>query len=139
MKSLDLRNPPIRRILLIRLRNIGDVLLMVPMIRAFREAFPSAYLAAVVNAGTEEMLTGNPLLNEVLVFDPRWKTLPLRERVAQEGKFVWGMRKRRFDLAVNTTEGDRGAFLCLSSGARIKVGLSDPRGLLWKGRVFDHL
>ena len=139
MRSFNLQNPPVRRILLIRLRNIGDVLLMVPMIRAFREAFPEAYLAAMVNAGTEEMLTGNPLLNEVLVFDPRWKSLPLWERVAQEGRFVWGVRKRRFDLVVNTTEGDRGAFLCLSSGARIKVGLYDPRGLWWKGRVYDRL
>ena len=139
MKSLNLQRAPIRRILLIRLRNIGDVLLMVPMIRAFREAFPEAYLAALVNAGTEEMLTGNPLLNEVLVFDPRWKTLSFRERVAQEGKFVWEVRKRGFDLAVNTTEGDRGAFLSLGSGARIKVGLYDASGLWWKSRVYDHL
>ncbi len=139
MKGPNLKNPPVQRILLIRLRNIGDVLLMVPTIRAFREAFPEAYLAAAVNAGTEEMLTGNPLLNEVLVFDPRWKTLPFRQKVAQEGKFVWGVRKRRFDLAINTTEGDRGAFLCLSSGARIKVGLYDTNGLWWKSKVYDHM
>ena len=139
MKSLNLQYPPVRKILLIRLRNIGDVLLMVPTIRAFREAFPEAYLAAAVNAGTEEMLTGNPLLDEILVFDPRWKRLPFRQRVAQEGKFVWEVRKRGFDLAINTTEGDRGAFLCLSSGARIKVGLYDASGLWWKARVYDHL
>ena len=139
MKNLDIRKKPVERILLIRLRNIGDVLLMVPTIRVFRDFFPRAYIAALVNAGTEEMLTGNPLLDEVLVFDPRWKALPLGQRIAQEGKFVWGVRKRRFDLAINMTEGDRGAFLCLSSGARIKVGLNDPRGLWWKSRVYDHL
>ena len=139
MKSLNLQNPPVRKILLIRLRNIGDVLLLVPTLRAFREAFPQAHLAVAVNAGTEEMLTGNPLLDEILVFDPRWKRLPFRERVAQEGKFVWEVRKRGFDLAINTTEGDRGAFLCLSTGARIKVGLYDASGLWWKGRVYDHL
>ncbi|NWF55787.1 MAG: putative lipopolysaccharide heptosyltransferase III [Syntrophaceae bacterium] len=139
MKSPDLQNPPVQKILLIRLRNIGDVLLMVPTIRAFREAFPGAQLAALVNAGTEEMLTGNPLLDEVLVFDPRWKMLPLTQRVVQEGKFLWEVRRRGFDLAINTTEGDRGAFLCLASGARIKVGLYDASGLWWKGRVYDRL
>ncbi|HEX7372010.1 MAG TPA: glycosyltransferase family 9 protein, partial [Thermodesulfobacteriota bacterium] len=138
MKNLDLRKEPVERILLVRLRNIGDVLLLIPTLRAFREAYPRAYLAAVVNAGTEEMLSGNPLLDEILVFDPHWKALPLRQRVAREGKFVWEVRKRNFDLAINMTEGDRGAFLCLASGARWKVGLNDPRGLWWKRWVYDH-
>jgi heptosyltransferase-3 len=138
VKNLDLRKEPVKRILLIRLRNIGDVLLLVPTLRAFREAYPRAYLAAVVNAGTEEMLSGNPLLDEILVFDPHWKALPLRQRVAREGKFVWEVRKRKFDLTINMTEGDRGAFLCLASGARWKVGLNDPRGLWWKRWVYDH-
>ena len=138
MKNLDLRTEPVERILLIRLRNIGDVLLLVPTIRAFRENFPKAYLAALVNAGTEEMLSGNPLLDEILVFDPHWKALPLRQRVAREGKFVSEVRQPKFDLAINMTEGDRGAFLCLASGARWKVGLYDPRGLWWKGRIYDH-
>ena len=138
MKTLDLKREPPGRILLIRLRNIGDVLLMVPTIRAFREAFPRAHLAALVNAGTEEMLTGNPLLDEVLIFDPGWKTLPFGDRIVREWKFVGEVRKRKFDLAVNMTEGDRGAFLCLASGARRKVGVYDPHGLWWKGRVYDH-
>ncbi len=138
MKNLDLRTEPVERILLIRLRNIGDVLLMGPTIRAFREAFPKAYLAALVNAGTEEMLSGNPLLDEILVFDPHWKALPLRQRFRREGKFVREVRRRKFDLAINMTEGDRGAFLCLASGARWKVGLHDPRGLWWKKWVYDH-
>jgi heptosyltransferase-3 len=139
VKSLDIRKEPVERVLLIRLRNIGDVLLMVPTIRAFREAFPRAYLAAAVNAGTEEMLTGNPLLDEILMFDPQWKALPLGQRIAREGRFVSEVRKRKFDLAVNLTEGDRGAFMCLASGARVKVGMYHPRGLWWKGRIYDHL
>jgi len=139
VKSLDLNREKVERILLIRLRNIGDVLLMVPTVRAFREAFPRAFLAAAVNAGTEEMLTGNPLLDEILVFDPRWKTLPFLQRIAREAEFARKVHRGKFDLAVNLTEGDRGAFLCLASRARIKVGMRHPRGLWWKGRVYDHL
>ncbi|MGE5252713.1 MAG: putative lipopolysaccharide heptosyltransferase III [Planctomycetaceae bacterium] len=138
MRTLDIREKRVERILLIRLRNIGDVLLMVPTIRSFREAFPKVYLAALVNAGTEEMLSGNPLLDEILVFDPQWKALPLRHRVAREGKFLREVRRRKFDLTINMTEGDRGAFLCLASGSRWKVGLRDPHGLWWKRWVYDH-
>jgi len=140
MKNCLLENNRVERILLIRLRNIGDVLLMVPTIRAFRDAFPRAYIAALVNTGTEEMLTGNPLLNEVLLFDPCWKTLPLGKRMATQMKFVWEVRRRKFDLAINMTEGDRGAFLSLASGARVKVGMYQPGpSFWWKKRVFHRL
>jgi heptosyltransferase-3 len=140
VKDCRLMNRPVERVLLIRLRNIGDVLLMVPTIRAFREAFPRAHLAALVNAGTEEMLTGNPLLDEILVFDPRWKLLPWWRRAAKEMKFLWEVRRRKCDLAVNLTEGDRGAFLCLASGAREKVGVYEAGPTLWwKKRIFHCL
>ncbi len=140
MKNCSLENKRVDRILLIRLRNIGDVLLIVPALRAFREAFPRAHIAALVNSGTEEMLTGNPLLNEVLVFERRWKELPLPQKTARQMSFLRDIRSRRFDLAVNMTEGDRGAFLCLASGAALKVGLYDPgSGLWWKKRIFDCL
>lgn len=140
MKFLDLRKESVERILLIRLRNIGDVLLMVPAIRTFRSAFPRAFIAAVVNAGTEEMLTNNPLLDDVLVFDPHWKELAFAERVAREMEFIGEIRRRRCDLAVNMTEGDRGAFLCLASGAKYKVGLfNNDHSFWWKKHIYDHI
>jgi heptosyltransferase III len=139
LKTPDLRGKNIDRILLIRLRNIGDVLLMVPTIRAFRQAFPKAWISALVNSGTEEMLTANPLLDEVLVFEPRWKELPFFEHWRNELAFAALVRRRKFDLAVNLTEGDRGAFLCLASGAAFKTGIYEAGNRWWKTRVFDHL
>ena len=140
MRTLNLPRKKIDRILLIRLRNIGDVLLMVPTIRAFRQAFPKAFISALVNSGTEEMLTVNPLLDEVLVFDPRWKELPFLEHWRNELAFAAQVRRRKFDLAVNLTEGDRGAFLCLASGAALKTGIyENNKALWWKARIFDHL
>ncbi|NCO84435.1 MAG: glycosyltransferase family 9 protein, partial [Nitrospirae bacterium] len=46
----------IKKILVIKLRHIGDVLLSVPVFRALRENFPEAHIAALVNSGTEEVL-----------------------------------------------------------------------------------
>lgn len=136
----DLEIKDIHRILLIRLRKIGDVLLMVPAIRAIRQKFPEAFIAALVNAGTESMLSGNPLLDEILIFDPQWKKLPFKERIKKEWELFRKVRQRRFDLAINFTEGDRGAFLCLASGARLKVGvLRRDSSLWWKKIVFDKL
>ncbi len=140
MKNLDLKQTAVKRILLVRFRNIGDVLLTVPAIRSFRAAFPKAFIAAAVNAGTEAMLTENPALDEILVFDPNWKGLPRAQRLSQEWKFVAEIRRRRFDLVVNLTEGDRGAFLSLASGAKYRVGLfRQDRTLWWKKRIYDHM
>lgn len=136
----NLKNEKIHRILLIRLRKIGDVLLLVPTIKAFRQKFPAAYIAALVNAGTEPVLSGSPYLNEILIFDPKWKDLPIYQKIKKECKFVRQIRQRRFDLAINFTEGDRGAFLCLASGARLKVGVwRRDRTLWWKKLIFDYL
>lgn len=135
-----LQDKNIQRILLIRLRKIGDVLLMVPAIRAFRQKFPKAYLAALVNAGTESMLSGNPFLDEILIFDPLWKKLPFKQRMKKEWEFIWRVRQRRFDLAINFTEGDRGAFFCLASGAPFKVGvLRKDTSFWWKKIIFHQL
>ena len=58
----------VNRILVIKLRHIGDVLLTAPVFKALKKAFPSARTAALVNAGTEEVLKGNAHIDEIFVF-----------------------------------------------------------------------
>ena len=57
------------RILVIKLRYLGDVLLTTPVFDALRSRFPQAFLAAVVNKGTEDMLTGNPAVNKIFTVE----------------------------------------------------------------------
>jgi ADP-heptose:LPS heptosyltransferase len=54
-------------ILVIKLRYIGDVLLATPVLSALRERFPDARLTMAVNRGTEDVVNGNPLLDDVLI------------------------------------------------------------------------
>ena len=97
--------------MIIKLRHIGDVLLTVPTIRALREAFNDAEISVLVNKGTEEMLTGNPLLNEIIVYKRDINRLSLSQRVKNEIIFVSDLRKKGFDLVVDLTSGDRPALL----------------------------
>jgi len=119
----------IKRILVIKLRHIGDVLLTLPTIRAIKDCLPNGRISALVSKGTEPMFTGNPLLEEVIGVD---RSLELRADLhATWNLFLW-MRKRRFDLALDLTGGERPAFLAWMSGAPVRLG--------WKGnkkRVFD--
>jgi predicted lipopolysaccharide heptosyltransferase III len=119
-----------KRVLIIKLRYLGDVLLSTPVLAALRTAFPQARLSMLVNPGTEAMLAENPHLDEVLIVE-RGRS-PLRQL-----RFVAALRRRRFDLVVDLTDGDRAAIVSRLTGAAVRVGFN--RGDRWRGRLYTHL
>jgi ADP-heptose:LPS heptosyltransferase len=111
---------PPRRLLVLRTEQIGDVLLTTPALRALRESFPDAYIAALVQKMTAPLLQTNPHLDEVIACSLPWCDRdrhpiqirhPLRRRLASIG-YHWRclktamqvgaqLRKRRFDVAIS--------------------------------------
>lgn len=129
----------IRSIVAFKLRHIGDVLLSTPAFRALRKAFPGARIAAVVNEETQDMLSGNPDIDQVIAFRRGLKDAGGKRRFRQELGLLREIRSLRPEMAVNFTEGDRGAILSLLSGARFRVGVDPARRGLWgKERLFTH-
>ena len=130
----------IRRILAVKLKKIGDVVMTVPALRAIRDTYPEAYLAVLVNSGTEAVLEGLDWIDEVIVFDRRSKRGRLWQRAARQLAFLKELRRRRFDLVIQMTKGDRGAIAALLSGARLRAGV-DPEGRGFPGKrfLFTHL
>lgn len=90
---------PPKSILVVATRRIGDVLLTTPLIRSLRRAWPEARIDALVFAGTEGILAGNPDLNQVITVAQR---LPLSQHL----RFLlrWW---RSYDLALSVVPGDR--------------------------------
>jgi len=130
----------VRSIIVFKQRNIGDVLLATPAIHALRRAWPSARIAVAVNSGTEEMITGNPDVDRVIVFDRSAREAGGIRRMREELRFLSEIRSWRPDLVVQLTEGDRGAILAFLSGARFRVGVAPARRGLWgKEKLFTHL
>ena len=64
MKPIKL--PPDPRVLVVAMRRLGDVLLTTPLIHSVKRAFPAASIDALVFAGTEGILSGNPDLAGVI-------------------------------------------------------------------------
>jgi len=58
-----------KKILLVRLDRIGDVLLSTPVIKAVRDAYPESHIAMMVRPYAREIVEGNPYLNEVIIYD----------------------------------------------------------------------
>ncbi|APZ43808.1 putative lipopolysaccharide heptosyltransferase III [Acidihalobacter ferrooxydans] len=111
-------------ILVIKFRNIGDVLLTAPLITALHTA--GHRVSALVKSGTEAMLEGHPQLDDVLVYPMRSQGEGRLAYLRRELAFYRQLRARRFDLAINTTEGDRGVIAAFLSGAQRRRGPFTP-------------
>lgn len=106
------------RILLVRLREIGDVVFTTPAVRALREHFPSAHLTYLVEPRAADVVLGNPHLNDVLVVpNPRGAA-----GLLAEAALIRRLRASRFDLAIDFHGGPRASILTWLSGAPARIG-----------------
>ena len=122
-----------------KFRNIGDVLLITPLISNLKQSYPDALIDVAVNQGTQDMVTLNPNINNVIVYDrDNIKKLSPLKRLVTEIKFAYNLRIKQYDMVINTTKGDRGAQLALASGADIKIGYDSTKNIFTKN-VFTHL
>ncbi|MCK4547388.1 MAG: glycosyltransferase family 9 protein [Candidatus Eisenbacteria sp.] len=111
------------RILMIRLRALGDVLLTTPAVRAMRRAYPDAYLAMMVRKNMAGAMEGNPNLDEVIICDPWYgEGWPWTRELLEFIRVVRGLRRRRFDLVIDLFGNPRSAWLAWLSGAPYRLG-----------------
>jgi lipopolysaccharide heptosyltransferase II len=114
------------RILLVRLRLIGDVVFTTPVIRALRQHHPTAHLSYVVEPAAEPIVRGNPHLDEVIVA-PRRAGL---RRLSDDMVLASRLRQARFDVALDLHGGPRSAWFTWASRAPMRIGYAIP-GRAW--------
>ncbi|MDE3229572.1 MAG: glycosyltransferase family 9 protein, partial [Chloroflexota bacterium] len=118
-------DPAIRRILVVRVDLLGDVVLSTPAVRALRRAYPRAEIDMLVQAPNDGILSGDPDLRRVLVWNPHAWRRPgawLQPRVWREALIMLArLRVPRYDLAISVS-GDIGSIVTRLSGARRRVG-----------------
>jgi predicted lipopolysaccharide heptosyltransferase III len=119
------------RILLVRLRLIGDVVFTTPVIRSLRRHFPDAHLTYVVEPAAAPVVDGNPHLDELIVA-PRRRGL---SRLADDLRLGRRLRRGRYDIAIDLHGGPRGAFLVWMSDAPMRIGYT-IRGRRW---MYTHV
>lgn len=120
------------KILLIRLRLIGDVVFTTPIFRALRRRFPGAHLAYLVEPHAASVVAGNPNLDDVIVAtrpDARgrfWADLSLARR----------LRAAHYDLVLDLHGGPRSAVLAWATGAPRRIGYTvTGRGWMYTEQV----
>jgi ADP-heptose:LPS heptosyltransferase len=104
------------RILLIRLKGIGDVVLSTPLLRALQKTFPAAELHFLTRDFCAPILAHNPRLKKLWVLPA--KSAPWGETFS----FLSALRKARFDWVVDLAAEPRSAWLVLATGAPLRAG-----------------
>jgi predicted lipopolysaccharide heptosyltransferase III len=126
-----------KRILLIQLGDIGDVILTLPAIRAIRENFPQSRLVVCVREKAREIIEDCPWASDVMTV--RKERKKLKASILDQVCWLRELRSHRFDLAIDLRTGTRGAIIAGFSGAGTRIGRFAADGRLWRNRVFTHL
>jgi heptosyltransferase-3 len=118
----------ISRILITRMKYIGDVVLTTPVIRSVREAYPDAFIAYLGDQKGVSLLERNPHVNEIIPFDFSKPTFLEQPRV------IFYLRKKKFDVVIDLFCNPRSALISYLSGAPMRIG-KDVKG---RGRSYTH-
>ena len=131
--SLDeLRRREFRKILLIKLSAVGDVVHTLPVLNKLRRRYPNAQIDWLVTPAIGELLRHHPALNNVIDFERdtsappwAWSALTNYARLARK------LRSIGYDLAIDLHCQSRTAFLAFISGAPVRIGFDKQRSEVW--------
>ena len=135
-------------ILVVEYWNLGDLAIVVPLLKNLRRSYPQARISLLVNAGLASFLEGQGLVDEFIpVRVPwaqhfsRWKKYnPFSGHWISFVRTLLGVRKKQFDWAISGRMDVRDNFLLWLSGAARRIGYGlGGGGFLLTDRVAPDL
>lgn len=115
----------IKKILVVRNDNLGDVICTTPAIEALRRAFPDAFIGVLVADYTREALEGNPYIDRIYSYEKaKHSEKGKLKSWWRQWKVIDEIRGEGFDLAlgIRSKFSSSHAWLAYASGARFRVG-----------------
>ncbi|MBA0165895.1 MULTISPECIES: lipopolysaccharide core heptosyltransferase RfaQ [Pectobacterium] len=126
-----------RRILVVKLRYHGDMLLTTPLISTLKANYPEAKIDVLLYQDTMPILSANPEIHQL--YGLKRKTKTLCEKVRNFTDVRKTLKKNKYDLIVNLADQWPIALLVKSLGGR---SIALDRGNKLKGKIwrlfFDH-
>lgn len=112
----------IKKILCIKPRGIGDIVLSTIIIENLQNHFPNAKIDYLTEHFAKYSVANNPLVNKVL-------TMHKTEFV---GKVAWRIRKEKYNLILDLWSNPRSAQITFLSGVKYRVGFA------YRGRKYAY-
>ena len=104
-----------KKICIIHLNQIGDLVFSLPLLKALRENFPDASIHSVVKPHLMRLLADSPYVDRII---------PRENGLKAKGKLLGLIRKNRYDLLISLARSEECLILTALSRARVKVGFS---------------
>jgi heptosyltransferase I len=128
----DLTRRDFRKILLIKLSAVGDVIHTIPVLNKLRRRYPMAQLDWLVTPAIAELLRHHSAITNVIEFEREawsrpWRLAPF----ASYARLAAKLRATAYDLVVDMHGQFRTAALTLATGAPARVGFDRPRASVW--------
>ena len=130
--SGDLKSRDFRKILLIKLSAVGDVVHTIPVVNALRRRYPSAQIDWLVTTAIAELLRHNPAISNVIEFarddwSKPWTLTPF----VNSARLASKLRAEAYDLVLDLHGQLRTGVLVFASGAPVRIGFDRPRASIW--------
>lgn len=131
ISDYKLQIPKYKKILIVRMDRIGDVLLSTPVIKAVRDVYPDSHIAFMVRPYARDIVEGNPYLNEVIVYDKKGK----EGGVVGTISFAKMLRDKKFDVAIVLHPTSRTHLIMFLAGIPERIGYDKKWGGLLTKKV----
>ncbi|MFA5833693.1 MAG: glycosyltransferase family 9 protein [Bacteroidota bacterium] len=110
-----------QKILVTRMKYIGDVVLTTPVIKTLRETFPKAHIGYLGDSKAVSLLEHNPYLDEIIPFDFS------QDSIFYQFKMYSKMFLGKYNLTIDLYSNPRSALMTFATRARVRIG-GDTRG-----------
>ncbi len=118
-----------RKILLLRLRRIGDIVMTTPAVSLLKSFLPDASLTYLIEEPYRRLVEGLPGVDRVLA-------VPAKQDRRSFIGLLRGIRRERFDAVLDFHGGPRASWITAFSGAKLKIGFAiQGKGFLYHRRV----
>ena len=117
------------KILVVRYRFIGDMILTVPFLRNLRYAYPDAQIDLLVTPNSGEVIENCPYVDNFIYFDTS-KMSKLQ--------YVCKFRKEKYDKAYILKRSIESAYLCFFSGIKQRIGFDTEYRSIFLTKKVDY-
>ncbi len=124
----------IQRILVIKLRHFGDVLLTTPLLSTLKANYPQAKIDVLLYGGTQEMLRENTTVNHAFIVDRDLKHAGLTAQISGEKALFNALKAQHYDLILNLSDQWRAAAYCRLLKPGFSIGFHYPKRDTWLWR-----
>jgi ADP-heptose:LPS heptosyltransferase len=111
------------KILIIKLRYIGDTLTLLALVRAIKETQAESRVSLMVYKGTEGILAYQKEIDELILLDRKEiKKESIWKRWQNNWKVWFKVFQKRFDVVIDLTSSDRSGIISFASRSKLRVG-----------------